>query len=104
MRFLLILFVCDDLASPVDLGCELLFSFVQLGFGVIGLCGSVSHYDLSTVEDRGYSSGFRTGARFSKTLNFIIRDRKVMIVNKNSNQSQVLKTCCLYNERQSSVN
>jgi len=24
-----------------------------------------------------------------------------MIVNKNSNQSQVLKTCCLYNERRS---
>jgi len=24
-----------------------------------------------------------------------------MIVNTNSNQSQVLKTCCLYNERQS---
>jgi len=28
--------------------------------------------------------------------NFIIRDRNVMIVNKNSNQSQALKVVCLH--------
>jgi len=51
------------------------------------------------------------GARFSKNRKIVITelrriyDRKivnsVMIVNKNSNQSQELQTCCLYNERRS---
>jgi len=54
-------------------------------------------------------------ARFSKNCEIVVTqlrrfyDRKivitlssqVMIVNKNSNQSQELQTCCLYNERRS---
>jgi len=31
----------------------------------------------------------------------ITSSSQVMIVNKNSNQSQELQTCCLYNERRS---